>query len=423
MNIREYKSLFQNHVYRNLFFAQFTSQLGSIIGLIALMFYLLDRFSNQPFYATVVEMMYSLPTLFVFFLTGVIADKLDRQKIAVYSDWISALLCLLLLVFISLDWIVFVYMILFLRSAVSKFFQPAQSSIVHGVLNEEEYPIAMGMNQLLISIFFIIGNGIGAVVYWTVGIEGAIIIDAISYTLSGYFIWRLNIDQEVKLPNGQASIKDIKVKTIFLDFKEGILFVLGHKIVFTLILGIFFIGIINGGLTVMNIFMMKYKLAPDIYEEIQVLLAAVLGIGLLVGSLLSTYLIKKFPYYKLMIASFVLPGIIFIAETQVSTIFMYLFLHFIFVLTMPTFNVSFSGWLGELVDKKMMGRVQGIMAPLSMISMIMMQSFIALAFPKYVTVDAIFYVVGVSSLLLGIYYFLALPKLVKNNSHAIEHVS
>lgn len=60
--------IFKNPVFVKLFFANFTSQMGSIIGITAFTFYLLDRFSEQPAYASIAEMMYSLPTLAVFFL-------------------------------------------------------------------------------------------------------------------------------------------------------------------------------------------------------------------------------------------------------------------------------------------------------------------------------------------------------------------
>ena len=53
--------------------------MGSIIGLTAFMYYILDRFSTQPMYATITELIYSLPVLFVF-LVGVLADNMDRKN-------------------------------------------------------------------------------------------------------------------------------------------------------------------------------------------------------------------------------------------------------------------------------------------------------------------------------------------------------
>ncbi|HYK73810.1 MAG TPA: MFS transporter [Pseudoneobacillus sp.] len=413
MSIKEYRKIFGNRVYKRLFFAQLTSQLGSVIGVIAFTFYILDRFSSQPIFATLTEMMYALPMLFVFFLTGVFADKFDRQKIALYSDWICSLLSIMLLLFIWIDILPLVYLTIFLRSGVGKFFQPAQSSLVHGILSKEDYPIAMGMNSLLMSIFIIAGNGIGAFVYWWVGISGAILIDALSYLVSGILIGKIAINNELRKPNGEFKLKDINVRMIINDFHLGIQYVLQQRVIFSLLLGIIFLGVINGGLTVMNIFIMKYKLAPETYEQTQILLSCVSGTSVLISSLCAVFLTKKFPYYKLIIASFILPGIVFILEAQVTNPLLFMLFHFIFAFTVPIFNVAFSGWLGSVVDQRMMGRVQGLIAPLSLITMTLTQGFIAFAFPKYISVEIIFYIVGSAALILGLYYITKLPRLAK----------
>jgi MFS transporter, DHA3 family, macrolide efflux protein len=411
MKFKEYRRLFHNRIYRYLFLAQFTSQLGSIIGIIAFTFYILNRFSSQPVYATVTELMYALPMLFVFFLTGVLADKLDRQKIALYSDLICSGLSFLLLFFIWIDILPLVYITIFFRSAVSKFFQPAQSSLVHGILSKEDYPVAMGLNQLLVSVFIIAGNGIGALVYWKIGIMGAIMIDALSYLLSGFFISKISIEKTVKKPNGDFRLKDLNLTIILKDFQIGIRYVLQQPIVLSLMLGILFLGVINGGLTVMNIFIMKYKLAPETYEQTQILLSSVSGISVLLGSVATVYFIKKISYDKLMIASFILPGIIFLLEARVTNEYLFMVLHSFFAFTVPMFNIAFSGWIGQIVDRKMMGRVQGLITPMSLLTMTLTQGFIAFAFPKYISIEVIFYIVGLAALILGIYYTATLPRL------------
>jgi len=50
--MKKFIGLFKNHSFTKLFFANFTSQMGSVIGMTAFTFYLLDRFSNQPGYAS-----------------------------------------------------------------------------------------------------------------------------------------------------------------------------------------------------------------------------------------------------------------------------------------------------------------------------------------------------------------------------------
>jgi DHA3 family macrolide efflux protein-like MFS transporter len=158
--------LFKKSNYRNLFLATFTSQMGSVIGMTAFMFYLLDRFSKQPAYATVTELMYSLPTLVVFFIVGVIADRFDRQKIAANCDLISSVLSLAFLGSVIIGWMPLIFFVLFVRSAISKFFYPAESALVQGILKKNEYASAAGLNQMTQSLFSLFGGALGASIYW-----------------------------------------------------------------------------------------------------------------------------------------------------------------------------------------------------------------------------------------------------------------
>ena len=134
------------------------------------MYYILDRFSNQPAYASVTELMYSLPTLVVFLFAGVAADRLDRQKIASTSNWIAAVFSLCLLGSVAVGWMPLIFIILFLRSAVLKFFFPAEQGLMQGILKSDEYSIAAGLNQFVNSIFMLFGNALGIFVYWNLGI-------------------------------------------------------------------------------------------------------------------------------------------------------------------------------------------------------------------------------------------------------------
>jgi MFS family permease len=71
--------LFRNVNFVCLFIATMASQLGTMVGNMAFTFYLLNRFSSQPFYASTAELMYTLPTLFVFLIVGVAADRFKPQ--------------------------------------------------------------------------------------------------------------------------------------------------------------------------------------------------------------------------------------------------------------------------------------------------------------------------------------------------------
>lgn len=407
--------IFRNKMFTRLFLAKLTSELGTLIGMMCFTFYLLDRFGNQPAYTTIMEMMYSLPVLFVFLFTGVIADRFDRQLISYSSDWIRAGLTLLILPSIWIGWMPLIYALIFLRVAVSKFFVSAQGALVQGILSEEEYATAGGLNSMLSSVFILFGSGLGVATYWTVGIEGALLIDAAGLTLSALLIRSCDIAEEVRLPNGRTRWSDVSFETIWKDFKEGIHYILRNRLLLAISAGFFMFGIINGGLSVLPIFVMKYKLAPESYEEIAVLQGLIFGIGVLGGSVLAASLAGKIRLHYMIIFGFLVCGILVSINGFVPTVAWYLGIHFLFSLALPLVNVAFAGWIPLIVEPKIRGRFIGVTEPMVMLSQTITLGLIAIAFPKAVTLEMLFLLVGGSLFLVGVYYLITLPRLASEN--------
>ncbi|MEK4149110.1 MFS transporter [Robertmurraya sp. FSL W8-0741] len=416
--MKKFKEIFQNRNYLRLFLANFTSQLGSTIGLTAFMFYLLDRFSDQPAYASITELMYSLPTLAVFFIVGVLADRMDRQKIAYYCDWISAILSLTLMVAIYVGWMPLIFAVLFLRSAVQKFFFPAEHGMVQGILKKDDYTTAAGLNQLVMSLFMLFGNGFGIFAYWTVGIYGALVVDVLSFLISALLIRACKIDDMVRMPNGKHRIKDLSRKMMLDDFKSGFFYILKNKLLRTLLIGFFVFGVVNGGFSVMPVFMLKYKLAPEMYEQFSIVIGVVFGTGILIGSFIASLLSQKIKLYQLIIYGLIVTGGFVICSSVPNNLFWFMVIIFISSVSLPLINIGIGGWMPSIVDPKMMGRVQGMITPLMMLSQSLTLGFITVTFPKLLSIEALYWLVGSCLIIVGIFYLCTLPKYSSENEQS-----
>jgi MFS transporter, DHA3 family, macrolide efflux protein len=421
--MKKFKEIFQNRNFTRLFLANFTSQLGSTIGLTAFMFYMLDRFTDQPVYASITELMYSLPTLAVFFIVGVLADRMDRQKIAYYCDWISALLSLSLILTIWIGWMPLIFAILFLRSAVQKFFFPAEHGMVQGILKSDDYTTAAGLNQLVMSLFMLFGNGLGVFAYWTVGIYGALLVDFISFLMSAWLIRTCRIEKEVRMPNGHHRLKDLRITSILEDFKIGFRYIRKHKLLRTLLIGFFVFGVVNGGFSVMPIFILKYKLAPDTYEELSIIIGMVFGIGVLLGSFIASLLSQKMKLNQLIILGLLITGAFVITASLPTNIFIFMTVLFFAALGLPLVNIGIGGWLPSIIDPKMMGRVQGLISPLMMLSQSLTLGFIAFSFPAYLSVETLYWLVGGCLMIVGIFYTFTLSKYIQKDNNKKENIS
>lgn len=384
--------------------------MGSIIGVTAFMFYLLDKFSEQPFFATLAELMYSLPTLAVFFIVGVLADRMDRQKIALYCDWICAVLCLALIGAIWLDWMPLIFTILFLRSAVGKFFFPADQAMVQGILSKDEYAVAAGLNQMTGSMFMLFGNMLAIFIYWNVGIQGAIVFDLITYVVSALLIMSMKVDEEVRLPNGKHKFKDIHIGMVWKDFGAGFTYIKNSKLLMSLIFGFFLFGVVNGGLSVMPAFIMKYKLAPDNYEQMMMWMGIVFGVSVLTGSVICSILSKRIKLSTAIIIGLFISGTAIGLCATAPNIWVFFVFTVQVGLSIPLVNIGLGGWLPKIVDPKMMGRVQGAITPINMLSHTVTLALIAAFFPKFLSVEALFWVVGGALFTVGLFYMFTLPK-------------
>jgi MFS transporter, DHA3 family, macrolide efflux protein len=362
--------------------------------------------------------MYSIPTLAVFFLVGVFADRMDRQKIAYYCDWVSAILSLALLGAIAIGWMPLIFFILFTRSAIQKFFFPAESAMVQGILKKDDYTTAAGLNQLVMSLFMLFGNGLGVFAYWSIGIYGAIVVDACTFIISAFLIKSIKIAEEVRLPNGKHTIKDLNLALVFKDFKLGISYILSNKLLRTLLVGFVVFGVVNGGFSVIPIFILKYKLAPDSYEELSIWVSVIFGIGVLLGSFISSLFTQKVKLYQMIIFGLFMSGGFIVLASFTENIYIFLSLIFMASLGMPFLNIGIGGWMPSIVDPKMMGRVQGWINPLMMFSQSITLGVIAVAFPKILTVEMLYWMVGGCLMLVGVYYLLTLPKFSKSDKNS-----
>ncbi|WP_123043133.1 MFS transporter [Cohnella candidum] len=404
------KDIFGNRIFVRLFLATIASQLGTIVGNMAFAFYLLDRYSSQPGYASLAELMYSLPTLLVFWLVGVAADRFDRRRIAENSAWIRVVLTAVLLLVLYGGWLPLAFAVLFLRSAVSKFYAPAESALLQGILAPEQYVAASGLNQTVMGVFMMFGVSLGALSYHVFGILGAVVIDGIGLLAVGFLIRSCKVPAEVALPNGKTTWRSIRLREITADFSEGIRYIRRFPLLLSLIGGFLLFGLLNGGFAVLPMYTMKYKLAPDQYTFYSSLFAVFLGIGFLLGGIIGPALVNRFKPHRVIIVSLLGSGLASLALIAADEPWFYLSVVLVIGVLLAPLNIAIGGWLPSLVDAKQMGRVSAWNDPLLMLSQSVALGLIALLYPGTISLETIYASLSVILLLAFLFYLVTLPR-------------
>ncbi len=407
------KQLFRNPTFCKLFFAAFTSQLGTVVGNMAFAYYLVDRFSEQPSLAATAELMYSLPALAVFWIVGVVADRFDRKNIAIYSDWIRAGLTLLLLLFVHYDLIFFCFITLFLRSAISKFFGPAEMGLLQGSISHDQYVQASGLNQIVMSMFMLFGMSLGAIAYHFLGIEGALILDGISFIISGLLFVMGDFPEHARLPNGKNRVRDLHIPVFFSDFWQGLRYIINNKLLLFLISGFMFFGVMNGVFAVLPIFAMKYKLSPDNYVVYSSMVTVFLGIGFLIGSLIAPKLIARYTRTPVLITGLFSVSLLLLVLGLTDRVQIYLAVVLLAGIVLAPVNISLGSWMPELVSPQNIGRVNALIEPVMMLGHSTALGIVAIAFPALIAVSGLHYMLAICITILSFFYFFSLPPLVR----------
>lgn len=173
----------RNIVFRNLFIAQFVSNLGTWMQSVAAQWFLVEQHSS----ATVVALVQTAslgPTLLLALCAGVLADLFDRRRLLMVLQSYAVIVALALAVLTYLGGLTPTALLLFtlgigLASAVTA---PAWQAIQPEVVPREQIPAAATLSSVSVNVARVIGPAIGGVVVAAAGPAAVFAINAISFT-------------------------------------------------------------------------------------------------------------------------------------------------------------------------------------------------------------------------------------------------
>lgn len=142
-------AVFRKRNFSLLWTGQFVETVGNALTSIAASIYVY-RLTGSALSVGLMLMATAAPSLLVGLFAGVFVDRYDRKKIMVTADVLRGILILLVPILVPLS-VVWLYVIVMLISAVSRFFDPAYESILPEVASDEE--LAAANSLLAISSF------------------------------------------------------------------------------------------------------------------------------------------------------------------------------------------------------------------------------------------------------------------------------
>jgi len=175
--------------YRLLYLGQAVSMLGTMITYVA-MPYQMYRLTGSTLAVGLLGLAELIPLLTTAFVGGVLADAVDRRRMALVTDVAlaagSAVLALLAATGTS-PWML--YVVAAWMAAVAGLQRPSMESLVPRLVPQDEMPAAAALAMFRGSVGMIAGPAIGGVLIAAVGLPPTYLADVLSYALSLLCLW------------------------------------------------------------------------------------------------------------------------------------------------------------------------------------------------------------------------------------------
>jgi MFS transporter, DHA3 family, macrolide efflux protein len=278
------------------FFTIWTGQAISLVGSSLTQFVLVWWITQETGSASALAMagmMAMLPAALFSPLSGAIADRFSRRAIMILADAITAACMLLLVILFATDQIELwhIYTLMFVRSTMQSFQQPAAASSTVNLVPTEWVNRVAGMNQSLQGVTTIASAPLGAVALAFLPIESALMIDVFTAVLGIVPLFFYKIPQPARAEHHDSP------RTILHDIYEGVNYILHRR-------GLFMLYAMTGlvVLTVMPTFSLTPLLVTEHFgggvNEVAVM-EALAGVGIILGGVLIS--VWRFPVRRVVI--------------------------------------------------------------------------------------------------------------------------
>jgi MFS family permease len=302
-----------------------------------------------------------MPTVLLSNIAGALADRTDRRRLMILSDFGSALATALLLIsFASGAFQVWHLYGITLLIGITKVFQnPAFSASISQLMPDDQRDRANALMQLSGSASGLIAPVLTGLLYSVIGINGVIVIDLITFGIAVALLMRVAIPQ----PPPAAAQKT----SMWADIRAGFRYLWARK-PFVAMVG--FAAMLNFLFGMMGVLTTPYILArTDNSEATLGIILGVTNIGALVGGIAIGVLGNKLPRMATaLIALFLLSictVLVGIAQnTLVLGIALFALNAFVMVINVPILSI-----FQAKVAPEMQGRVFATLTQISLLAM------------------------------------------------------
>ncbi|MBT2657909.1 MFS transporter [Bacillus sp. ISL-18] len=239
-----------------------------------------------------------LPMVIINPFAGVIADKFDKKRLVVSMDLLNGMLLVFVYVFSHIFGLtlVIIYAATLLMTVFSTFFGVGMESAKPNIVTEKRLMNLNSIGKVIDSVSSIMGPMLGGMVFAFVDIRAFILINGISFLLSGVSILliRFTSCQESK------SAGQLKGKIVFTEeIKDGFHYLIGRRKILNLFILLISLNFFLGFAVMVPIPYIMNTIFRIGAKEFGIIEGA-FPVGMILGALLVKKIIKRIAYSSLL---------------------------------------------------------------------------------------------------------------------------
>jgi MFS family permease len=305
--------------FRRIWLANLVSFTGDILYDLAIVWFVAEEMQSALAVGSVIVAS-SLPILIFGLFGGAVADRVNRRKLMMVTDYLRAACVLLLpiLFHFNILSLPLIILISFLRSVISQFFWPAQQAMIPSTVPENSLGSANSLNHTSSMIIAVAAPAIAGILIAGVGPVAAFYVDAGTFILSAMILFGIKID----VSSQTQSYRQVTPSVLLSDIVEGIKYIFYAPTLRVLAI-LSLIGIFGfGPYRPITVLYFQESVGMDSTQYGLTLSIAFLGMTL--ASAVAGAWIKKFNSTKIFTLGFVVMGITTIViglSPQISIIY------------------------------------------------------------------------------------------------------
>jgi MFS family permease len=302
----------------------------------------------------------SIPTLLIGPLAGVFVDRWDKRRTMLTMDASRAVLIALLLPValskLPVAWqLGLIYTVVFLASACAQFFNPARFALIGDIVDEPERARASGLSQTTYSLAVIIGPPLAAPLLFTIGVEWALVLNALSFVASLLAIFA------VRIPSSASSMASVPHGNYFQDFAAGLRFFFHNRILFTLFMTIIIVMLGAGAINALGIFFTTQNLHTP--ANLYGFLDTAQGAGMVLGAILASIFAQRMGVARLFWLSITAVGVGILVFARLASFIPALSVLFFVGIVLAPIDIAIGPLILHATPREFVGRVMAVITP------------------------------------------------------------